>query len=690
MKISIPSDKLSTGEQLLLGSKFEADPLNIEAIFSDETENYRYPIEPMTEDEVQVFLQTAHANVDMVWVVYDSIKRPMTFIKTEGVFDYYSYSFSPTSETKYYYYEIEKNGRSYFYTKEGFSFQLKNNGWFQIIRNFKTPDWAKGAVMYQIYVDRFYNGDTSNDVVSNEYDYLGKPVKHIEDWNELPTDEDIRNFYGGDLQGVIDKLDYLHDLGIEAIYFNPIFVSPSNHKYDIQDYDYVDPHIGVIVEDENIIENSGFPTKYAKRTTSKANLEASNRLLCKLVEEAHKRKIRVILDGVFNHCGAFHSWMDSEKIYGGHDEFIGALGNVHSKYRDYFKWNEDGSYECWWGFFNHPKLNYENSQELFDYIMNVGRKWVTQPFNVDGWRLDVAADVGHSPEFNHLFWKKFREAVKSANNNAIILAEHYGDASSWLQGDEWDSIMNYDAFMEPISWFLTGMEKHSDYFRKDLSNNGSFFKIMMQQQMAKLSIQSIQTSMNQLSNHDHSRFLTRTNKIAGRLHTKGAKAAEENINKGIMKEAVLMQMTWPGAPTVYYGDEAGLVGWTDPDNRRSYPWGRENTDLLDFHKKMITLRKKYSALKTGSLLFLYADHGILSYARFDNKNKLIILINNTDYEKTCIVPVWKAKIPLDGCLKTLLVSSKDGFSTETMMYQIKDGMLSISLEPYSGVLLKEC
>ena len=218
--------------------------------------------------------------------------------------------------------------------------------------------------------------------------------------------------------------------------------------------------------------------------------------------------------------------------------------------------------------------------------MSIAQKWVSPPFNADGWRLDVAADLGINPNFNHYFWKKFRDAVKKANPNAIILAEHYGDASSWLQGDQWDTIMNYDAFMEPVSWFLTGMEKHSEDFKKDLLNNSIVFRDTMLYQMARLSKQSIQISMNELSNHDHSRFLTRTNKTVGRLHTLGYEAANRGINKGIMKEAVVIQMTWPGAPTIYYGDEVGVAGWTDPDNRRTYPWGKEDIDLLEFIKQL--------------------------------------------------------------------------------------------------------
>ena len=684
MKDFIQPNATHKAEEILQYAAFEQKILNISALFSDETQNYRNPCEPKSEDYVQVFFRTAKENVEAVYVAMDGMKWPMTLTRTEGLFDYYSYTFAPTDETQYYYFELVCNNRSYFYTKLGFSYEKKEDDYFQIIRNFHTPDWAKGSVMYQIYVDRFYNGDTSNDVLTGEYEYLSSPVKKMENWEHLPDDEDIRNFYGGDLQGVLEKLDYLEELGVEVIYFNPLFVSPSNHKYDIQDYDFIDPHIGVITT-----EGTG-DSVYIERTTNEKNLEASNALFAKLVENAHKRGMRVLVDGVFNHCGAFHKWMDREGIYAAKEgRPVGAFGHKDSRYYDYFSWKEDGTYECWWGFPNHPKLNFENSEELTEYILQIGKKWVSEPFFADGWRLDVAADVGHSAEFNHEFWKKFKTAVKSTRPDSIIIAEHYGDPSSWLQGEEWDSIMNYDAFMEPVSWFFTGMEKHSDYFQGEVWKNAQYFCESMIKQMAKLPIQSLQTAMNQLSNHDHSRFLTRTNQLSGRLHTKGHEAAAQGIVKSVMKMAVLLQMTWPGAPAVYYGDEAGMVGWTDPDNRRTYPWGKEDGELLEFHKVMIALRKKYTALKTGSLLFLYAENGVLSYGRFDRTNRFIIVINRDTEIRKCEIPVWMAEVSKNALLKTLMLTSEQGFSTEQTAYALEEGMFSIEMMPCSAVVLME-
>ena len=210
-------------------------------------------------------------------------------------------------------------------------------------------------------------------------------------------------------------------------------------------------------------------------------------------------------------------------------------------------------------------MNYEESRQLYDYILNVGRKWVSPPYNADGWRLDVAADLGQSEDFNHQFWRDFRTAVKEANPEAVILAEHYGNPESWLRGDEWDTVMNYDAFMEPVTWFLTGMEKHSDEYREDLYGNSEAFIGAMKHHMRSLHMGALYGAMNELSNHDHSRFLSRTNHMVGRVEHLGPEAANEYVNKAVMREAVVMQMTWVGAPTVYYGDEAGVCGFTDPD-----------------------------------------------------------------------------------------------------------------------------
>ena len=675
--------------------------MNKTALFCDGTEGYVYPPEPKESELVTFRFRTAKDDVDRVGLVTSADTYVMEKECTQGEFDYYTFETRLGEEPFRYCFEVQSGTEKYYYGRCGISREILEYYNFVVVPGFSTPDWAKGAVMYQIFTDRFYNGDKSNDVETNEYYYIGDYSQRVTNWDKYPASMGVREFYGGDLQGVMDKLDYLQDLGVEVVYFNPLFVSPSDHKYDIQDYDYIDPHYGKIVDDggevlPNGVTDNSQATKYKKRTTGLKNLEASNELFIKLVEELHRRGMKVILDGVFNHCGSFNKWMDRERIYEGEEDYEpGAYVSADSPYRSYFRffkegpenWPYNGNYDGWWGHDTLPKLNYEDSVKLENYILYIGRKWVSPPYNVDGWRLDVAADLGRSNEYNHEFWQKFRRAVKDANPNALILAEHYGDPSDWLKGDEWDTVMNYDAFMEPVTWFLTGMEKHSDEAREELLGNIDNFIGSMAHHMSNMLTPSLQVAMNELSNHDHSRFLTRTNHMVGRVEHLGPEAANEYVNKAVMREAVVMQMTWVGAPTVYYGDEAGVCGFTDPDNRRTYPWGHEDQELIAFHKEAIRIHKEHPALKTGSLKILGGEENILSYARFKGHDRIIVVINNRSERAEVKVPVWEAEIPIKCRMKRLLYSYKDGYTTEYEEYLVEDGEVVANMGPHSALVL---
>ena len=672
------------------------------ALFSDTTADYVRPAEPSPYGQVTIRFRTAHNNVDNVFLIVGEERYLMYRESQTDNFDFYVEEIQLENESISYYFEVHSGKIRCFYDIRGLSRDVNPAYHFRIIPGFRTPSWAKGAVMYQIYVDRFCNGDPSNDVLTGEYSYIGDRVTRVEDWNKYPASMGVREFYGGDLQGVLDKLDYLEDLGIEVIYFNPLFVSPSNHKYDIQDYDYIDPHFGRIVHDEGeLLPNGDSPnreaTRYIDRVTNRLNLEASNELFAHVVEEAHKRGIKVILDGVFNHCGSFNKWMDRERIYeNAHGYEKGAHIAEDSPYHDYFQflqggsWPYNTSYDGWWGHDTLPKLNYEGSQDLYDYVMHIAAKWVSPPYNADGWRLDVAADLGHSPEFNHKFWKDFRRAVKRANPNALILAEHYGSPEPWLRGREWDSVMNYDAFMEPLTWFLTGMQKHSDDFRPDAIGNADAFWGSMYHNMACFTQPSLLVAMNELSNHDHSRFLTRTNHKVGRTNNLGPEAANQGVDKAVMREAVMVQMTWPGAPTIYYGDEAGVCGFTDPDNRRTYPWGHEDLELIDYHRKLIAIHKKYPEFKTGSMKFVDKDYNMLAFGRFHEVGgHSLIVINNADYEIEKVFKVWYLGVPKECDMDVIMETHADGFSTGGgMRLPVEAGKIRVKLGPKSGMILR--
>ncbi len=692
-----PSHILESQQQYIASMR---PVFNRRALFTDTTEDYVTPMEPSPYDLVTIRFRTAKNNVDRVFLVHQGQRELMTKVESNGEFDFYAFELQLNNEKTTYHFVIQTGKIESYFDVRGLVQEANEYYDFVILPGFKTPNWAKGAVMYQIYVDRFCNGDPSNDVLTNEYCYIGDYVHRVEDWNRYPASMDVREFYGGDLQGVLDKMDYLQDLGVEVIYFNPLFVSPSNHKYDIQDYDYIDPHFGKIVEDEGALLENGqkenrFASRYINRIANKANLEASNAMFIKVVEEAHKRGMRVILDGVFNHCGSFNKWMDRECIYEhveGYEK--GAYISADSPYRSYFdfreehRWPYNPAYDGWWGHDTLPKLNYESSKQLYDYVLRIAKKWVSPPYNADGWRLDVAADLGHSRDFNHRFWQDFRKAVKEANPNAIILAEHYGSTRDWLQGNEWDTVMNYDAFMEPVTWFLTGMEKHSDDFREDLLGNAESFWGAMRHHNASFSMPSWLVAMNELSNHDHSRFLTRTNHKVGRIGTMGAEAANRDINQGVFREAVVMQMTWVGAPTIYYGDEAGVCGFTDPDSRRTYPWGNEDKNLIAFHKDIIRIRKENPELRTGSIKNIDGDYNFLSYARFNKKGYCVILINNNNHVVRKELSLWEVGIPKNGIMNTLMQTTEQGYALWGDSYEIKMGKISIELPAVSATILK--
>ncbi len=674
--------------------------INREALFSAETEDYRSPMEPKAGEWVRLRLRTARADADQVYYTEGEKETVMKKTASDPYFDYYEHEIAVASDQVLYHFKVKKGKGICLYNRLGPVDEAKPEFDFKITPGFHTPDWAKGAVMYQIFTDRFCNGDPDNDVESMEYVYIGKPVYRVKDWGRNPSTMDVGCFYGGDLKGVRDKLDYIQSLGVEAIYLNPVFVSPSNHKYDCQDYEHIDPHFGRIVKDGgSLVDKNGTDNRqaerYVTRTASRENLEASDALFAELVEEIHSRGMKVILDGVFNHCGSFNKWLDAEEIYKRSGDYEpGAYLTRNSPYHSFFQfhddseeaWPENRTYDGWWGHDTLPKLNYEGSEKLVRYILNIAKKWISPPYSVDGWRLDVAADLGHTAEYNHEFWQMFRKAVKEVNPEALILAEHYGDPAGWLQGDQWDSIMNYDAFMEPVTWFLTGMEKHSDGYNAALCGDGEAFFGAMNYHMSRMQTNTIFTAMNQLSNHDHSRFLTRTNQIVGRLGNMGPERASEHVKKSVLREAVVIQMTWPGAPTLYYGDEAGVCGWTDPDSRRTYPWGREDLELIEFHRYMTGIHKRIPALRKGAVKPLFAGRNQIAYGRMSGRFQAVTVISNCPEAAAMEIPVWQLGITDDMILGRPILTFEDGYNAGIVFYPVKNGILKVTMPAYSGAV----
>ena len=675
--------------------------INRDALYSIGKGFYREPEESHAFSELTVRFRTLREDVDRVLLYLPDEQQihAMELGSSDHYFDYYEIAIKLKDKPLHYYFRIEKGEEVIHYNRLGVTEDLDIQYAFSVFPEFFIPNWIKGTTMYQIFVDRFRNSDGKNNVEDREYIYLGRPVVSVADWDAPVESFDVHRFYGGDLEGVWEKLDYLEHLGVEVLYFNPLFVSPSNHKYDTQDYDHIDPHLGRIVHDggkvlpQGVMDNKE-ASKYSIRSTDKENLEASDTLFLLFVEACHKRGMRVIIDGVFNHCGSFHRYMNASYFYKtgeGSPYPKGAYESFDSPYRDYFHfskgekadWPENDTYEKWWGNDTLPKLNYENAIKLEEEILAIAKKWISPPFSCDGWRLDVAADLGHSEAYNHKFWKKFRKAVKEANEDAVILAEHYGNPSAWLKGQEWDSIMNYDAFMEPVSWFLTGMEKHSDRAEPEKFGDGELFFNTMRYNMAKLPENALDAAMNQLSNHDHSRFLTRTNRRAGRMKD-GFDDAGIGIDFGLFRLASMLLFTWPGAPTLFYGDEVGVYGWTEPDCRRTYPWGKEDLELLEYHRYLISNRKNSKALREGNLMLLKSGKNWVTFLRCSERQIALIIIYCGDEDCTLDIPLWRASITDKMEIRRVLKTDGRGYNAGQTKRFTENGILSSRLRAKTG------
>jgi alpha-glucosidase len=623
-------------------------------LFHDSTELFVSPLEPRAGQSVKLTFRTLKNDCTGVRVrVWDTAGggserwTAMSRTSSDAWFDYWTATIATGSSALWYRFEVTDGADTDYYNAQGGA----QDDWppasskdFQIRPGFKTPAWVKDAVFYQIFPDRFYDGDPTNNVREREYSYgvntqTGEDawVYTHADWSARPdnsspahmTYEYTTDFYGGDLQGITAKLDYLTDLGVNALYLNPVFLSPSNHKYDTQDFLEVDPHFG------------------------------GNAALHALMAAAHARGIRVILDGVFNHTSDWHRWMDRKGVY----PTLGAFESQASPWLDRYTFTSWPLHYCsWWGFSSLPKINYA-APGVRDWLYGAGEdgelpiasKWIVEA-GVDGWRLDVPNDAGPYCEHDdHSIWKGFRQAVKSANPEAFITGEIWTDAASWLQGDEFDSVMNYNGFADPVSLWINGQNTAGEKTPADLgiaSFDVDRLDSWLRGTRYDYPAPATQTMLNLLDSHDTPRFLRRTN---GLLKTDPAFFDERREDVWRLYLAVIFQMTYVGAPSVYYGDEIGLSGASDPDCRRTFDWsqGNWNTKLRDLYKRMIAIRHRHSALRTGAFLTLHThnQNGTYAFGRFDASSKVAVVLNNSASAKTLDVPVWLMGVP-DGAVMT--------------------------------------
>lgn len=409
------------------------------------------------------------------------------------------------------------------------------------------PAWLTDAVFYQIFPERFYNGDTINDPADTQ------------PWGATPK---YNNYFGGDLKGVTDKLDYVQSLGFNAIYFNPVFESNSNHKYHTKDYFKIDPHFG----DDNVFKL--------------------------LIDECHKRGIKVVIDGVFNHTGIdFFAFADIVK------------NEKNSKFLHWYKVHSfpvqlppaKPNYEAWWGMGDLPKLMADDP-DVKKYLFDATRKWTEM--GIDGWRLDVPNEMSHD------FWIEWRNLVKSINPNCYIVGEIWEDASPWLKGDQFDAVMNY-LFRDAVNLYFVFNKLNVKQFDSLLSIPRKYPKEV------QFALQNL------VGSHDTERFLTLT---------KG--------NTAKVKLVALFQMTYIGAPMVYYGDEIGMMGGRDPDCRRTMVWDtlHWNIDLRNFYKKLIDLRKQNKIFTRGSYKTILTDskRDLFGFLREFENEKAIVILNTSN------------------------------------------------------------
>ncbi|MEA5510598.1 glycoside hydrolase family 13 protein [Crocosphaera sp. UHCC 0190] len=428
----------------------------------------------------------------------------------------------------------------------------------------QTPDWVKHAVFYQIYPDAF-----ARSIPSHQQWLLDIP---LENWDASPT---YQGYKGGNLWGVIDKLDYLQDLGVTALYFTPIFRSASNHRYHTHDYYQIDPLLG------------------------------GNKAFDILLKTAHERGFKVVLDGVFNHASR------------GFFFFNDILENgPNSPWLDWFKiegWPlsaYDGSlpanYVSWIDYRALPQFNHDNPA-VREYIMQVGEYWLKQ--GIDGWRLDVP-DCIKTPGF----WQEFRQRVKAINPDAYIVGEIAFDATQWLDGKQFDGVMNYPFGRATIA-FIVGdrLDKtavpgfYKPYPALDAADYATEINQLLKRHPWEIQL----TQLNLLDSHDTARLIT----MAGGDHN-------------LVKLATLLLFTFPGTPNIFYGDEIGLEGSHDPDCRYGFPSPENwNQEVLSYHRKLIQLRQKYTALRTGEYHTLYAQGNIYSFARILDNQIFIIALN---------------------------------------------------------------
>jgi alpha-glucosidase len=570
-----------------------------------------------------------------------------------GVFDYWQGTVPASASQKHYRFKATDGSATAWINAAGITPEEPSSGDFFIIPGFKTPDWMKDGVMYQIFPDRFYDGDASNDVTSGRYRYAGCATEqHAWGASVFASASGCNSevFFGGDLAGIDQKLSYLKGtLGADILYLNPIFSSPTNHKYDTQDYYRIDPAFGTPSTLQRLIADvhsgSNGPPGY------------------------------IILDGVFNHSGDSHCWFGKAAYGPVSCSAPGAYQSPSSPYRGYYTFlSWPGTYASFFGFGGMPKLDYGASgsavrSQIYGATTSVMQTYLRAPYRIDGWRLDVAQsfDAGGregSDDANHEIMRELRAAVKSVNPDAEILGEYWEDASPWLDdGQEWDGAMNYNGFTRPVSEWICGVDEKGH----PASIDESTLDRWLLRTRAELPVNAQETMTNELGTHDTPRFATR---CGGDLWTTYL--------------GLIFQFTYVGTPAIYYGDEYGMQGADDPDDRRTFDWAQASTrnTAVALTRKLASIRRQYPQLRTGSYKTLLADvtHHIYAFGRWDAHHRIAVVLNNTADRRTVTIPAWQLSMA-NGSQVTDLLTGRD--------YRVSDGNITTSVEGHYGAILEQ-
>jgi len=449
---------------------------------------------------------------------------------------------------------------------------------FRVCRDHAPPAWVAEQVIYQIFPDRFCQGDPSIAVQTDEYVYgpPGRARVVQQPWG-APIDRSVAAtaFYGGDLIGVRRQLDYLAgELGVTALYLNPVFTSGSNHKYDTEDYDHVDPHLG------------------------------GDAALAELAGALRGRGMRLVLDAVVNHTGANHPWFDR---FGRHASG-GAFQSAESPWRSWYVFDDRG-YASWKGHASLPVLNFAEPA-VREAIYEVLRRWLRPPYAIDGWRFDVVHMLGEGPgaHNNAHHVRELRRVVRDANREAYVLGEHFSEATRWLQGEQEDGAMNYYGFAHPVRAWLAGQDLGGEPAQLSTAE----LERWLTAARARVPYANQLAQLNLLDSHDTTRLLTAVGGDAVR-----------------MALAVTLLVTYPGVPCIYYGDEIGLEGGRDPDCRRCFDWDRQrwNTELHAHYRRLIAWRKARAELRHGAYRTLAVGDEALVFARYTAGSVAVVAVN---------------------------------------------------------------